>query len=141
MVLGFFNRLLAHDDAGKLLLRITIGGLMLFHGMSKLLTGASGVKAMLAAYGLPEFIAYGTILGEVVAPILIILGILTRPSALLVAFTMVVAWLMVGLDKTFVLEKTGAWAIESIVYFFVGSIALALMGAGRFSIIKNSKWR
>lgn len=48
---------------------------------------------------------------------------------------------MVGLDKTFVLEKTGAWAIESIVYFFVGSIALALMGAGKFAIIKNPNWR
>lgn len=106
-MIGTVNRLLAHDDAGKLLLRITIGGLMLFHGMSKLLTGASGIKAMLAAYGLPEFIAYGTILGEVVAPIFIILGILTRPAALLVAFTMFIAWLMVGLDKTFLLDKTG----------------------------------
>lgn len=109
--------------------------------MSKLLTGASGIKAMLAAYGLPEFIAYGTILGEVVAPIFIILGILTRPAALLVAFTMFIAWLMVGFDKTFLLDKTGAWAIESIVYFFVGSIALALMGAGRFSVMKSATWR
>ncbi|EPQ9012470.1 TPA: DoxX family protein [Providencia stuartii] len=140
-MIGTVNRLLAHDDAGKLLLRITIGGLMLFHGMSKLLTGASGIKAMLAAYGLPEFIAYGTILGEVVAPIFIILGILTRPAALLVAFTMFIAWLMVGLDKTFLLDKTGAWAIESIVYFFVGSIALALMGARRFSVMKSATWR
>ncbi|EPL3991666.1 DoxX family protein [Providencia stuartii] len=140
-MIGTVNRLLAHDDVGKLLLRITIGGLMLFHGMSKLLTGASGIKAMLAAYGLPEFIAYGTILGEVVAPIFIILGILTRPAALLVAFTMFIAWLMVGLDKTFLLDKTGAWAIESIVYFFVGSIALALMGAGRFSVMKSATWR
>lgn len=140
-MMGFINRLLAHDDAGKLLLRMTIGGLMLFHGMSKLLTGASGIKVMLASYGLPEYIAYGTILGEVVAPIFIILGILTRPSALLVAFTMFIAWLMVGLDKIFLLDRTGAWAIESIVYFFVGSIALALMGAGKFSIMKNANWR
>ncbi|WP_321158081.1 DoxX family protein [Providencia stuartii] len=140
-MMGFINRLLAHDDAGKLLLRMTIGGLMLFHGMSKLLTGASGIKVMLASYGLPEYIAYGTILGEVVAPIFIILGILTRPSALLVAFTMFIAWLMVGLDKTFLLDRTGAWAIESIVYFFVGSIALALIGAGKFSIMKNANWR
>lgn len=48
---------------------------------------------------------------------------------------------MVGLDKTFLLDKTGAWAIESIVYFFVGSIALALMGAGRFSVMKSATWR
>ena len=88
-VVNLLNRLLSHEDAGRLLLRLAVGGLMLFHGMSKLMTGASGIKALLASYGLPEFIAYGTILGEVVAPIFIILGILTRPSALLVAFTMV----------------------------------------------------
>ncbi|EKT53017.1 DoxX family protein [Providencia burhodogranariea] len=140
-MIGSFNRLLAHDDAGKFLLRLTVGGLMLFHGISKLLTGASGIKGLLAAHGLPEFIAYGTFLGEIIAPIFIILGVLTRPSALLVAFTMFVAWLMVGLDKTFLLDKTGAWAIESIVYFFVSAIAVAFLGAGKFSIMKNTNWR
>lgn len=140
-VVNLLNRLLSHEDAGRLLLRLSVGGLMLFHGMSKLMTGASGIKALLASYGLPEFIAYGTILGEVVAPIFIILGILTRPSALLVAFTMVIAWLMIGLDKTFVLDKTGAWAIESIVYFFLSGIALAFLGEGKYSIIKNPNWR
>ncbi|MEY0976869.1 DoxX family protein [Providencia rettgeri] len=140
-MVNLLNRLLSHEDAGRLLLRLSVGGLMLFHGMSKLMTGASGIKVLLASYGLPEFIAYGTILGEVVAPIFIILGILTRPSALLVAFTMVIAWLMIGLDKTFVLDKTGAWAIESIVYFFLSGIALAFLGAGKYSIIKNPNWR
>ena len=48
---------------------------------------------------------------------------------------------MIGLDKTFLLDKTGAWAIESIVYFFLSSIALAFMGAGKFSIMKNPCWR
>ena len=139
--MGLFNRLLSHEDAGKLLLRLSVGGLMLFHGMSKLMTGASGIKALLASYGLPEFVAYGTIVGEVIAPIFIILGILTRPSALLVAFTMFVAWLMIGMDKTFLLDKTGAWAIESLVYFFVSGIALAFLGAGKYSVMRNACWR
>nr|WP_208326961.1 DoxX family protein [Providencia heimbachae] len=133
--------MLSHDDAGKLLLRFAVGGLMLFHGMSKLMTGASGIKALLASYGLPEFIAYGSIAGEVIAPIFIVLGILTRPSALLVAFTMFVAWLMIGLDKTFLLDKTGAWAIESLVYFFISAIALAFMGSGKYSVMRNACWR
>ncbi|MBP6123934.1 MULTISPECIES: DoxX family protein [Providencia] len=140
-MIGLFNRLLSHDDAGKLLLRFAVGGLMLFHGMSKLMTGASGIKALLASYGLPEFIAYGSIAGEVIAPIFIVLGILTRPSALLVAFTMFVAWLMIGLDKTFLLDKTGAWAIESLVYFFISAIALAFMGSGKYSVMRNACWR
>lgn len=72
---------------------------------------------MLVAKGLPGFIAYGVLVGEVVAPCLLILGILTRPAALVLAFTMVVAWLMVGTGKTFALDAVGAWAIESLVYF------------------------
>jgi putative oxidoreductase len=55
---------------------------------------------LLVEKGLPGFIAYGVLIGEVVAPILIILGFLTRPAALVLAFTMVVAWLMVGTGET-----------------------------------------
>ena len=61
------------------------------------------------------------------AQTLLILGVLTRPAALVLAFTMVVAWLMVGLDKTFALDAVGAWAIENLVYFFVGALAIALL--------------
>lgn len=93
---------------------------------------------MLVAKGLPGFIAYGVLAGEVVAPCLLIVGILTRPAALVLAFTMVVAWLMVGTGKTFALDAVGAWAIESLVYFFVGALAIAFLGAGRYSIGGNS---
>ncbi len=96
---------------------------------------------MLIAKGFPGFIAYGVLIGEVVAPVLIILGILTRPSALVIALTMVVAWLMVGMGKTGMLDKTGAWAIESLVYFFVAALAVAFLGAGRYAVASNSAWR
>lgn len=69
---------------------------------------------------------------------MLILGVLTRPAALVLAFTMVVAWLMVGLDKTFALDTVGAWAIENLVYFFVGALAIALLGAGRYSLAGQS---
>lgn len=136
-----FNRMLDKNDLGKLLLRLTVGGLMLFHGMHKLLDGVGPIKGLLAAHGLPEFIAYGTLVGEVLAPLLIILGVLTRPAALVLAFTMVVAWLLVGFDKTWLLDKTGAWAIENIVYFFVAALAVAYLGAGRYSIASHPAWR
>lgn len=96
---------------------------------------------MLVAKGLPGFIAWGVLMGEVVAPILIILGILTRPAALILAFTMVVAWLMVGTGKTFALDAVGAWAIESLVYFFVGALAVAFLGAGRFAVVSDPAWK
>lgn len=135
------NRALSHEDFGKLLLRLVVGGLMLFHGLHKLIGGVDGISAMLVAKGLPGFIAYGVLVGEVVAPILLILGVLTRPAALVLAFTMVVAWLMVGLGETVALEKTGAWAIESLVYFFVAALAIAFIGAGKYSLGGNSAWR
>ncbi|HHP2603887.1 TPA: DoxX family protein [Klebsiella quasipneumoniae] len=126
-LLNAVNRTLSHEDAGKLLLRLAVGGLMLFHGLHKLLDGVDGISGMLA--------------GEVVAPCLLIVGILTRPAALVLAFTMVVAWLMVGLGKTFALDAVGAWAIENLVYFFVGALAIALLGAGRYSLAGQSVWR
>ncbi len=139
--LNAVNRMLTHEDFGKFLLRLAVGGLMLFHGLHKLFAGIDGISGMLIAKGLPGFIAYGVLVGEVIAPCLIILGILTRPAALVLAFTMIVAWLMVGMSETWALDKTGAWAIESLVYFFIGALAVAFLGAGRFSVAGNSAWR
>ena len=135
------NEKLTCDDTGKLLLRLAVGGLMLFHGLNKAFDGVGGIAGMLVAKGLPGFIAYGVLVGEVIAPILIILGILTRPAALVLAFTMVVAWLMVGTGKTFALDAVGAWAIESLVYFFVGALAVAFLGAGRYAVVRDPAWK
>lgn len=137
--MGLVNNALSKDDFGRLLLRLSVGGLMLFHGLHKLFGGVDGIAGMLTARGIPGFVAYGVLLGEVVAPMLIILGILTRLSALGLAFTMVVAWLLVGLDKTFMLDKVGAWAIESLVYFFLAALAVAFLGAGRYAL--GGQWR
>jgi len=79
------------SDWGKLVLRIAVGGLMLFHGVSKLIHGIDGIKTMITDRGLPEAMAYGVYVGEVVAPILIIIGLLTRPAAVILAFNMIVA--------------------------------------------------
>ncbi|HBU95528.1 MAG TPA: GntR family transcriptional regulator [Leclercia adecarboxylata] len=135
------NEKLTYDDTGKLLLRLAVGGLMLFHGLHKAIDGVDGIAGMLVAKGLPGFIAYGVLVGEVIAPILIILGILTRPAALVLAFTMVVAWLMVGTGKTFALDAVGAWGIESLVYFFVGALAVAFLGAGRYAVVRDPAWK
>lgn len=140
-LLNAVNRMLTHEDFGKFLLRLAVGGLMLFHGLHKLFAGIDGISGMLIAKGLPGFIAYGVLVGEVIAPCLIILGILTRPAALVLAFTMIVAWLMVEMNETWALDKTGAWAIESLIYFFIGALVVAFLGAGRFSVAGNSAWR
>ena len=140
-LLNTVNNMFSHEDLGRLLLRLLVGGLMLFHGLHKLIGGIDGIAGMLVAKGLPGFIAYGVLIGEVVAPVLIIVGLFTRPAALVLAFTMIVAWLMVSTGKTFALDAVGAWAIESLVYFFIGSLAVAFLGAGRYAVGKGTAWR
>ncbi len=129
------------DDTGKLLLRLTIGGLLLFHGVSKLQHGIAWMPPMLAQIGLPGFIAYGVYVGEVIAPILIIVGWKTRLASLVVAFNMLFAIWLASKDKIFTLNQGGGWTIELEALFFFGAIALCFMGAGKYSISKGrSKW-
>jgi len=63
-----------NDDLGKLLSRIGVGGLMLFHGIHKLIHGHDFIRSQLSAAGLPEFLALGVPVGEVLAPISIIMA-------------------------------------------------------------------
>ena len=80
-----------NEDIGKLILRVSIAGLMLFHGFFKLFNGIDGIKFLVTQAGLPEFFAYGVYLGEIIFPILIIIGLFTRISSIFFALTMVFA--------------------------------------------------
>ena len=72
------------DDTGKLVLRAALAILLLFHGISKLIGGVGFITGMLAKAGLPPAVGYLVYIGEVVAPVLILLGIWTRAAALVV---------------------------------------------------------
>ncbi|HBM08808.1 MAG TPA: GntR family transcriptional regulator, partial [Pseudomonas sp.] len=82
------------DDLGKLVLRVSVGVLILLHGIFKLQNGVDGIAGMLGNNGLPAFLAYGVYIGEVVGPALVILGVFTRIGALLIAGNMLVAFLL-----------------------------------------------
>ena len=124
----------SYDDAGKLVLRLTIGILILLHGLAKLMNGVGFIEGMLASRGVPAFFAYAVYVGEVIAPVLLILGIYTRIAALLVAINMVVAIVLVHMGELFAMTKTGGWALELQGLFLFGAIAVALLGAGRYSV-------
>jgi hypothetical protein len=55
------------DDLGKLVLRVLLAGLILFHGVSKLIGGVGFIAGMLAKAGLPAAFGYLVYIGEVVA--------------------------------------------------------------------------
>lgn len=128
------------DDAGKLILRLTVGLLMLSHGLHKLINGIDGISALVATNGWPSALAYGVYIGEIVAPALIILGVLTRPAALVIVFNMVVAVYLAHSHQIFQLTKTGGWFLdggwflELQAFFLFGALVIALLGAGKFSL-------
>ena len=97
------------QDAGKLLLRLTMGVLMLLHGIGKLRHGIDGIIGDVESRGLPTFFAYGVYVGEVVAPLLIIAGWQTRIAALVFAFNMIIAVWLAHASQIFSLSKSGAW--------------------------------
>ena len=122
------------DDAGKLVLRLALGGMMLMHGIAKLTGGVSGISGMLERVGMPGAFAYAVFLGEVVGPLLVIAGVWTRVGALLMAANMIVAVVLAHSGEIFTVGRTGGWAIELQAFFFFTSVAVALMGAGRYSV-------
>jgi putative oxidoreductase len=122
------------DDAGKLLLRITLGVLFLLHGIAKITKGVSGIEGMLTSHGLPGFLAYGVYIGEVLAPILLIVGFYSRIAALIIAGNMVVAIALAHAKDIFAIGPQGGWAIELQGMFLFTAIAIMLIGPGRFSV-------
>jgi putative oxidoreductase len=122
------------DDAGKLILRVALGVTLLFHGISKLIGGIGFVADMLAQAGAPAFLGNLVYVGEVVAPLLMLAGVFTRPAALIVAINMIVAVLLVHTSQFFTINETGGWALELQGMFFFGAVTVALLGAGRFSL-------
>ena len=123
-----------YDDSAKLVLRLAVGFLMLFHGISKLTNGVSGLEGMMQSNGLPSFFAYGVYLGEVLAPLMLIFGIRVRLAAILIIVTMLTAIGMAHADDIFVVKKQGAWDIELQMFYVLASLSILLQGAGRYSI-------
>jgi len=130
------------DDWGKLLLRVTIGGLLLFHGVFKAKNGIAWMAGPLSAVGLPMFVAYGVYVGEIVAPIFAILGKYTRLAGLVIAFDLLMAIVLVLRDRIFsVNPQGGALAIEVESFFLLGGLAIALLGSGRYALSRGrGRW-
>jgi putative oxidoreductase len=121
-------------DTGKLVLRAVLAAMLLFHGISKMHNGIGFVADMLAKAGLPAVFGYGVYVGEVIAPLFILAGLFTRAAALVVAINMIVAVLLVHTSQLFTLNETGGWALELQGMYFFSAVAIALLGAGRYSV-------
>jgi len=122
------------DDVSKLILRLMLGILMLLHGINKIMNGVSGIESMLTAAGLPPWVAYGVFIGEVLAPLLLVLGFYARIGALLIVINMLFAVFLAHGSQLLQLGKTGGWALELQAFYFFTALVLLISGPGRFSV-------
>ncbi|TBW56486.1 DoxX family protein [Marinobacter halodurans] len=126
--------MLENADLGKLIVRLTLGGLILFHGISKLFHGVGFVESQLASHGLPTILAYGVYVGEVLAPLMVLLGYHTRIGALLIAINMIVAIALVHTGQLLSLSQTGGWALELQGFFLFIALSVIFLGPGRYKL-------
>ncbi|GJL80665.1 MAG: GntR family transcriptional regulator [marine bacterium B5-7] len=125
----------ASDSLGKLIFRLSLGGLMLFHGIDKITNPGSMdfITGKVAEMGLPDLLAYGVYVGEVLAPIMVIIGLFARIGGLLIAINMTAAIFLVHMGQLTLLNQTGGWDLELQACYLFGGLSLLFMGSGDFA--------
>lgn len=120
-----------NEDLGKLILRVGFGGLMLSHGIPKLLKLVNGDFSFADPIGLgPTLSLILTVFAEVLCPLLIIVGYKSKWAAIPVVITMLVA--------SFIVHGGDPWGKkEFALVYATGFIAIGLLGSGKFSVDKN----
>ena len=124
-------------------LRLTLAGVLFPHGAQKLMgwfggSGFEGTRSFLTTQvGLPDFVAVAIILLEFFGPILLLLGLLTRPVALATVGLMIGAIATVHWPYGFFMNWTGAQPGEGFEYHLLAiaiGLALVIQGGGSLSI-------
>ena len=131
------DRFVNNSDIAKLLLRVPLGSLMLFHGVHKLQHGYGFIEKLLLKAGFPGYLSHGILLGELLAPLFMVLGLYTRFAAFLMAFVMVMALYLVHSTGLTSLTPEGGYGLELQVLYLTGSLAVFFFGPGRFSVSKG----
>lgn len=126
------------DNTAKLLLRVGLGLLLLLHGIAKMTGGIDWLGGMISNAGLPSFFAYGVYIGEVVAPIMLILGYYTRSAAIIIIFNMIVAIALVHGNQLLMLTDNGGWKLELQAFFMLTAAAIALLGSGKYALRRTT---
>jgi len=124
-----------NPDTGRLILRVCVGGLMLFHGVAKIMHPASldFISGMLSANSIPAFLAYGVYIGEVVAPLMVIVGYQARIGGLLIAVNMIFAIFLAHTGDLFSLTEHGGLAVELQMFYLLSAVAIVFLGSGRLA--------
>jgi putative oxidoreductase len=123
---------------GALILRMPIGLILAAHGSQKLFGwfggyGLEGTGQFMASIGLNPGFLMAMLSGsaEFFGGVCLMLGLLTRPAAVVTALTMLVALFWVHWGKGFFMDSHG---IEYALALLSATSALALLGGGSYSL-------
>jgi putative oxidoreductase len=133
------TRLMSTDDGtAALALRVPVGIIFAAHGAQKLFGwfggyGLDGTGQFFGSIGLnPGYLmALLAGLAEFIGGLALVAGVLVRPAATALAFTMLVAIFAVHFSKGFFMSSGG---YEYALALFAASVALLLSGGGRLSV-------
>ena len=135
----FIDRVLSTDDStGALALRVPTGLIFAAHGAQKLFGwfggyGLEGTGQFFASVGLEPAVLLALLAGaaEFFGGLALLAGLLVRPAAAALAFTMVIAIVSVHWSKGFFMSGGG---YEFALALLAASLSLLFSGAGRFSL-------
>ncbi|PSJ47045.1 DoxD-like family protein [Zobellella taiwanensis] len=135
-----FAKTLFGSGAGyaALVLRVPVGLILAAHGAQKLFGwfggyGLEGTGQWMASIGLAPGYLMALLAGsaEFFGGLALVAGLLTRPAALVSAFTMLVAILGVHAGNGLFMANNG---YEYALALFAATLALAIQGAGRLAL-------
>lgn len=120
-----------------LLLRIALGAMFLAHGLTKLLVFTpAGTAGFFQSVGFPGFLAYPVIAFEILAGILLVLGVYARWVGAIAAVQLFVASTVHFGNGWSFTNTNGGW--EYPVFLALSALAVALIGEGACAL-KSSK--
>ena len=122
------------------LFRIAIPFTMLIYGIDKIRNGTGFIGSLLEAYGLPLILANGVFVGEIIAPLMLLIGFRTRMAGLLLSFNCLLAILMAQTQNILTLNPFGGWSLDLLFIYLMAGIAFYYSGAGKHAISTSNLW-
>ena len=128
------------SDTALLIIRLLVSLLIILHGFGNLLSGYAFIGSVMEGAGLPRFFVFGAFIGEIVAPVLIIIGYRARLASLALVSTMFMAIVLAHSADIFSLNQFGGWAIELQAFYLFTGLSIFFSGAGKYAVSRSNHW-